>query len=308
MVAGTGNRALGGDGPHLPRGGCLVDEFRERNGGFDGPRSVIFCGRDKPLGVPRGIAPTGVMNPAAMVDGKLERGRVIAIGIEAERHAIMRCKIGIGWARSTVGVVTAAGALRALDGDVEILIVVGKLSKRGGRGDIFFGVAILGGAVGDGQECPSYGWVGELQVIGVGPQWFVEVAIEAWWLRRPATVCKFLRRWVFVWLCQPLFNSGALAPRIRLWQLAECEKKPLGGICVTELALGRGLGETYRGFGVKTGASGFKVIGKLGGASEAVVAGERGGGGDEGGGLLDGADVFGLRSGYAWIGRSGAGN
>ena len=67
------------------------------------------------------------MRPAAIVDGELECGGVVAIDVEPQCDAIVLGEVGVARARRVVGAVVDALLLWAADREVEEFVVVGEL-------------------------------------------------------------------------------------------------------------------------------------------------------------------------------------
>jgi len=58
------------------------------------------------------------VSPATVVDRQLERRAVVAVGVEAERYAIVLRKVGVVRARRAVWRIVDIGRFMAANGDV----------------------------------------------------------------------------------------------------------------------------------------------------------------------------------------------
>jgi len=64
------------------------------------------------------------MNPTPRIDGQLESGGEIAIDIKLQAHAVVLRQIAVARARPIVRFVIAAWDLRAVDGKVDVFVIV----------------------------------------------------------------------------------------------------------------------------------------------------------------------------------------
>ena len=196
------------------------------------------------------------MRPAAIVDRELERGGVVAVGIETQCDAIVLGEIGVTWARRVVGAVVDAFLLWAADREVQELVVAGELD--------FDRLGVWAT-----ETCRSSRRRSALVQKGSS-----RLPSRLGGSTMRATGGEFFRGREFGRLCEPLLGRRASSPRIGFRQVAQCEIEPLSRVGEAKFALRRRFGEANAGFGVKRGASGFQIVGELGGAAEAIVARE----------------------------------